>query len=88
MHVIDAFMLAAVQSHRAGVWLDEKYVRRHARKDGGTCTNRDVLKAIYDGVSALPRAQMAGFFRKAGYDAPDPEKEDQESAVVVAHHFQ
>ena len=64
-------------------WM-KKYVRRHARKDGGTCTNRDVLKAIYDGVSALPRARMAGFFRKAGYDAPDPEKDDQESAVVVA----
>lgn len=49
-------------------------------------TNKAVLTALYDGIAALPRRKMAGFFRKAypaGYDAPDTERDLRRTTLVT-----
>ena len=62
-------------------WL-KKFLRRHAQEQGGT--NRAILRVIYVAIRVLPAEKMAGFFRKAGYDAPHPVDGDAEAVRVVA----
>jgi hypothetical protein len=46
-------------------------------------TNKAVLTALYDGIAKLPRRKMAGFFRMAGYDAPDTERDLRRTTLVT-----
>ena len=62
--------------------MSKKYLRREVPALGGT--NKAVFTALYDGIRALPCRKMAGFFRKAGYDAPDPACDLQCTTLLAA----